>query len=379
LPCSEASLRAIVPPERTGGLDRYTKGHIAGLSEPSPLARLMIVASVLSRCSQYVIQSSDVDVPPWDVRSQYQQVHSALLYLETELHFERPVREAVERSRTGPTNSHEGAPIVISYALYHLCHCLLSHASLLRQRMVSHTVGPPLTFIRHASEDNQAHAAELSKLLGFSSTTGIAARCSFMSYCAIVSAVIHAISRNSEMARIQQESEESLEVSSQFLANNSTYWHNSGVMVSPSSPHDVCAAERAKGCFGTVSNLIPQYNALVYFKSISSEFHYDTSTTTGDSARSTQMHEEIMAYLTDYGSLSSEKGNGINTALSGSSFNDLARLAVAKFPTQTNERAESGSITELEPDPADGVFRNSPGDLLHLGLQFDWPPDSFGA
>jgi hypothetical protein len=91
------------------------------------------------------------------------------------------------------------------------------------------------------------------------------------------------------------------------------------------------------------------------------------------------MHEEIMAYLTDYGSLSSEKGNGINTALSGSSFNDLARLAVAKFPTQTNERAQGGSITELEPDPADGVFRNSSGDLLHLGLQFDWPPDSFGA
>jgi hypothetical protein len=205
----------------------------------------MIVASVLSRCSQYVIQSSDVDVPPWDVRSQYQQVHSALLYLETELHFERPIREAVERSRTGPTSSHEGAPIVISYALYHLCHCLLSHASLLRQRMVSHTVGPPLTFTRHAAEDNQAHAAELSKLLGYSSRTGIAARCSFLSYCAIVSAVIHAISRNSETTQIQDQAEESLEISSQFLANNSGYWHNSGVMVSNSDPQEICSAEWA--------------------------------------------------------------------------------------------------------------------------------------
>jgi hypothetical protein len=92
------------------------------------------------------------------------------------------------------------------------------------------------------------------------------------------------------------------------------------------------------------------------------------------------MHEEIMAYLTDYGSLSSEKGNGINTALSGSSFNDLARLAVAKFPTQTHERTESGSITELEePNPADGVYSHSPGDVLDLGFQFNWPPDAFGA
>lgn len=236
LPCSEASLKEIIPSEQTGTIEKYTRLHIAGASEPSPLARLMIIASVLSRCTQYVIQSQVMDVPPWDVRSRYQQVHSALLYLETELHFERPVLEAAEIAQDGLPNSHSGALIVISYALYHLCHCLLSHASLLRQRMVFHSVNPPLSFVRRAAQDNQAHAIELSLSLGYSSTTGIAARCSFLSYCAIVSAVIHAVNRNAQTHHIRQQSEECLEVCSQFLARNSTHWRNSGVMVSSNSP-----------------------------------------------------------------------------------------------------------------------------------------------
>lgn len=90
------------------------------------------------------------------------------------------------------------------------------------------------------------------------------------------------------------------------------------------------------------------------------------------------MHEEIMAYLTDYGSLSSEKGNGINTSRSGSSLNDLVRLAVAEFPAHMDERAEGGQIIDLESDPTGGVFSSSPGALLDLGLQVNWS-DEFGT
>jgi hypothetical protein len=233
-----------VRPEKTGSIDCYTRRHVAGVPEPSPLARLMIVASVLSRCSQYVIQSSGTEVPPWDVRSQYQQVHSALLYLETELQFGLPVCEAVEQVPNAIPDSHEGAMIMISYAMYHVCHCLLSNASHLRQRTITSPVVPPPTFMRHAAEDNRTHAVELSRSLGYSSTTGIAARCSFLSYCAIVSAVIHAVNCNSEMRETKNQSEECLEVCSQFLARNSAYWHNAGVMVSNSSPRQCKNGQR---------------------------------------------------------------------------------------------------------------------------------------
>jgi hypothetical protein len=232
LPSSEASFKGTVPPERTGTIDNYTQLHVAGVPELSPLARLVVVASVLSRCSEYVIQSSGTDLPPWDVRSRYQQVQSALLYLETELRFSLPVREAVERTPKTLPNSHEGAMIIISYAMYHVCHCLLSNASHLRQRTITSTIVPPLTFLKHAAEDNQTHAVALSRSLGYSSETGIAARCSFLSYCAIVSAVIHAVNCNSEQSDTRSQASDCLEVCSNFLAQNSAYWHNAGVMVS---------------------------------------------------------------------------------------------------------------------------------------------------
>ena len=230
-------MRASVPPEQValeqvGTIEEYTRLHVAGISEPSPLARLMIIASVLRRCTQYVIQSQGMDVPPCDVRSRYQEVHSALLYLETESHFERPIGRAAECVQDGLPNSHSEALVVISYALYHLCHCLLSHASLLRQRTISHASGPPLSPTRHVIQENEAHAVELSLALSYSSTTGFAARCSFLSYCAIVSAVMHAVNLNTSTDQIQQQPNECLEVFSRYIANNSSYWRKSSVIVS---------------------------------------------------------------------------------------------------------------------------------------------------
>ena len=348
------------------------------MSEPSPLARLMIVASVLSRCSQYVIQSSGTHVPPWDVRSQYQQVHSALLYLETELHFGRPVREAVERVPSGLPNSHERAMIIISYAMYHVCHCLLSNASHLRQRIVTSPVVPPLTFMRHAAEENLTHAVELSRSLAYSSTTGIAARCSFLSYCAIVSAVIHAVNRNSEVRETQEQSEECLEVCSHFLAQNSAYWHNAGVMVRICTIPGYYVRKR-RGVRTIAANLLSQYNALLYFKSISSEFQYDVRATNGNvDPRPTHMHAEIMAYLTDYGSLSAERGDGVITALPESSFEDLARIAAAELSGRTGELAECSNSLGSELDPTIIAAGSGAGNLLDLGLPFCWP-DAFGA
>jgi hypothetical protein len=81
------------------------------------------------------------------------------------------------------------------------------------------------------------------------------------------------------------------------------------------------------------------------------------------------MHAEIMAYLTDYGSLSGEKGNGVITALPESSFNDLARFAAADFSAQPETHDEGDNTV---------AANSGPGELLDLGLPFYWP-DAFGA
>jgi len=63
------------------------------------------------------------------------------------------------------------------------------------------------------------------------------------------------------------------------------------------------------------------------------------------------MHAEIMAYLTDYGSLSGEKGNGVITALPENSFEDLASLAAAELSPQIGERATGTPIATSVYDP----------------------------
>lgn len=93
---------------------------------------------------------------------------------------------------------------------------------------------------------------------------------------------------------------------------------------------------------------------------------------------STQTHAEIMAYLTDYGSLSGEKSNGIATTNTHGAFDDPARLAVAGVPTEISERTEVGNIAPFDSDLADVVPDSTTGNLLDLGLQFCWP-DGFGA
>jgi hypothetical protein len=90
------------------------------------------------------------------------------------------------------------------------------------------------------------------------------------------------------------------------------------------------------------------------------------------------MHAEIMAYLTDYGSLSSEKAKESTVSRSGNSFDGLVHLTVTELPVQANERATSGNDTRPDSDPSAAIARSNPDDWLSLGLPLYWP-DAFGA
>jgi hypothetical protein len=90
------------------------------------------------------------------------------------------------------------------------------------------------------------------------------------------------------------------------------------------------------------------------------------------------MHAEIMAYLTDYGSLSGERGNGVITALPQSPIDDLLRLAAAEFSARTSEQAEGDTTSGSDFDTAIVAAGSGAGELLDLGLPFCWP-DVFGA
>lgn len=125
------------------------------------------------------------------------------------------------------------------------------------------------------------------------------------------------------------------------------------------------------------SNSNPQHNALVYFKWIAFEFGLEAHITTDDIMRSTRTHAEIMAYLTDYGSLSGEKGSRLMTTSPHGAINALARPA-NEISVDCDERAEDGSIDHFDPGSFHILREPSTVNPLHLELQFCWP-DGFGA
>lgn len=76
-----------------------------------------------------------------------------------------------------------------------------------------------------------------------------------------------------------------------------------------------------------------------------------------------------MAYLTDYGSLSGEKGSRPTTTSPHGAIDDLARPA-NEISTDCNEHAEDGGIGHFDPGSFDILRGPSTVNPLDLELQF---------
>lgn len=248
LPCLEQAFADNVH-ERTERLAKYARLGISNPAAPSPFARVVITASVLSKCTQYVIQGADADspVPPWDAGSEFQKISSDLLYLESQLQFQRPLRDAVDACRSAaPGEHHSVEPLVLSYAIHHVCHCILNHFCLLRNKLKSYSANPPHSFIRQTLLSGQAHATSLTQLLRDAVEMGCAVRSSFLGYCCLTAAIIHSVNWDAGSSNLQQQSLRDIDFSYQFLERNAAKWPSWGTMVSQRATRIVCFMSRRK-------------------------------------------------------------------------------------------------------------------------------------
>ena len=233
LPCSEEALRHNEP-EKTEKLSTYTQGQEYDLPDPSPFARVIIVSSILSKCSQYAIQGfeADANIAPWDASSEYQRLSSSLLSLESQLQFSIPLETALSvYKENSPSRRYCGEPLIISYALYHLCHCLLNHFFLVRQRLTLCSKNPPQSFIQRLLDNNRVHASSLTQSLMDSLAVGCTVKASFIGYCCFMAALMHGVNCKSDDAQIRQSSEKHFNFSLQFLKRSRLYWPSFDLMV----------------------------------------------------------------------------------------------------------------------------------------------------
>ncbi|USW57166.1 hypothetical protein Slin15195_G104850 [Septoria linicola] len=323
--------------EDTEGLAAYTATQTVNLLPPSPLARVLIVASVLSRCSMYAIKKLEMDsqLPPWDAGSEYQKISSALLHLESQLGFEQPLREVSQMYEDATTASqHSTEPILFSNILFHLCQCLLTHFCLLSQRLNYTLQKPPLTFLRLSLQSNFTHAIALSDVLQQGIQLGCPVRGSFTGYAALISGTILAVHGGAQAVRGQQESKLQLESILRFLQRQSVYWPNH------------------------TSIVLCWYNALVEFQNTSFQFEPLLSNLETPVTYSAEVIEK-MALLTDYGALSDQKRH--TKVLFDSS--ETADQAIHESLQPNDEMLSSYDVTDFDLSdfwPADEA---TPGEL----------------
>ena len=236
LPYSEDALRMGIT-GNTRTLEQLTNSEdLAGMSEVGDFARVVIMASTLSRTANYILQHYDLTgpKPPWDPNSEFSALRSRLVCLETQFDYWRPIEEiiALKSSIDGTIDYNSAEPLLFSYALYHLCHCLLQHPFLLRRRLEGADARFPARFFSKAVAEGQAHAQALSLTLKHAKEGGCLANSSFLGYCTMVAGSIHSLFQYSDDNIIRQESTESMKRDMIFLDNHSLRWPNSRTMVS---------------------------------------------------------------------------------------------------------------------------------------------------
>ena len=119
---------------QTPTLDKLTDENANSILHTlSPFAISVVMASLLGRCAQYALGEQEEQTPggkqlPWNPRSKYSSIHSALLQLESELGINDSLSCKITQhctSSDGSVDQHSGAPLVLAHAIFFLCQCLL--------------------------------------------------------------------------------------------------------------------------------------------------------------------------------------------------------------------------------------------------------------
>lgn len=236
LPCTELSFQLGLY-EETQTLDQALSGVDVTnqRTEFSPFARVILIATILSRASQYVMQDINfrTEKPPWDSDSDHAAISSSLFNFEYQVGIHRPLQEALDMDGGfmdeigGQSREH----VVFYYALYHLTQCILNHPFLLRRRLLPYSSRVPPIFTYRAFNTCREHAQSLTSLLVDTHRRGFRLRASFLGYCALVAGTINSLHRYDLDFNIRLKSKEALEKIIEFLTRHSQYWNNAKLML----------------------------------------------------------------------------------------------------------------------------------------------------
>ena len=237
LPCDEKSWKE-GKPQTTDTLDQLSNKALLNEKDLGPFALVIIMAYVLSRAAQYMLQQYNIRSrdPPWDPSSDFALISSDLLYIEgrfDRLEFGKPTTDLLASvMNDGDSNDRSSASmLVFSRALFYLCHCLLNHPFLLRHRLEAGNTQAPPTFLARSFDFGRVCAERLTRHLNDAWSTGCPMNASFYGYCSVVAGSIQGLYLHSPDENMRQEAAECVQLNLAALKEIGKFWENVSVMV----------------------------------------------------------------------------------------------------------------------------------------------------
>ncbi|KIW81121.1 hypothetical protein Z517_04144 [Fonsecaea pedrosoi CBS 271.37] len=238
LPCDELDFRQGIA-QKTETLTNLGTGASSGhpAYRPGQFALLVLMACVLGRCARYMLDNRDFaeERAPFNPQSDYVTISSILLYYESFIDSGRAVEEIVRLGmlkQDGVVDQQMVGHMILARVLFHLCHCLLNHPFLLRQRVNATQEKTPTTWLARSLEVGLEHAGRLTRVFRDAKDTGCTVATSFYGYCLLVAGTIHALYTHSQDPELQQESMGYLISDIAYLDDIARYWKNTKLIAS---------------------------------------------------------------------------------------------------------------------------------------------------
>lgn len=285
LPCSilESSCRIQLPVSESAWrdglnetnitLDDFMSRQTTSTSTPQPLpASVLIVAHMLSKSSQYMLQQPDSShsLPPWDPRSDLAVIESDLIHLGTSLQLSQPLAEIIasHTSLDGRIDQQSVGPAIFSRALFHLCYCILYHPFLHRKRATKCQLAYPSSLLARSLDTAFTHARNLTLLLKEARAARCLVHASFYGYCSMIAGYIASLYTGADDAPTQAEARSLLYANIAHLEDLGQMWKNASSLVSPPSPlppppDDLPAHTSQASALRSLSDVAYRFRALV--------------------------------------------------------------------------------------------------------------------
>lgn len=198
---------------------------------------LILVASALGRVQKYSLRSSrsPQPYPPWDFRSEFASIKTALMTFESRsslvwARFDEVLDEEALKAAENGTSAETMGILCFSHGVYFTCQCILNHPFITNRILSSQDEAVPFTFIRSTLLASRENAVKLTMLLLYLLRKRICLT-SFFGYCAVCAGVIHRLFMRDRDPTIQETSCRMYDLTLQFLREAPVRWQSYRRMV----------------------------------------------------------------------------------------------------------------------------------------------------